>query len=71
MTKKTLYYSINGLDIEGNVLILDRGFFSDGTIKFLGGKKGKKISYVLPAKRNSRYYDTRIHFTEYFPTTVA
>jgi len=63
---KTLYYSINELDIEGKVLILDRGFFSDGTIKFLGGKKGKKISYVLPARRNSRYYDTRIHLTEYF-----
>ena len=63
---KTLYHSINELDIGGKVLILDRGFFSEGVIKFLGGKKGKKISYVLPAKRNSRYYDTRIHLNEYF-----
>ena len=63
---KTLYHSINELDIGGKILILDRGFFSEGTIKFLGGKKGKKISYVLPAKRNSRYYDTRIHLNEYF-----
>ena len=63
---KTLYYSINELDIEGKILILDRGFFSDGTIKFLGGKKGKKISYVLPVRRNSHYYDTRIHLNEYF-----
>ena len=63
---KTLYHSINELDIGGKILILDRGFFSEGTIKFLGGKKGKKISYVLPTKRNSRYYDTRIHLNEYF-----
>ncbi|HJH27757.1 MAG TPA: hypothetical protein C5S37_13570, partial [Methanophagales archaeon] len=27
---------------------------------------GKNISYVLPAKRNSRYYDIRIHLNEYF-----
>ncbi|MCK4398443.1 MAG: transposase [Methanophagales archaeon] len=63
---KTLYHSINELDIGGKILILDRGFFSEGTIKFLGGKKGNKISYVLPTKRNSRYYDTRIHHNEYF-----
>jgi Transposase len=60
---KTLYYSINELDIGGKILVLDRGFFSEGTIKFLGGKDN---SYVLPAKRNSRYYDTRIHLNEYF-----
>ncbi|MEA2032547.1 MAG: transposase [Euryarchaeota archaeon] len=60
---KTLYHTINELDIGGKVLILDRGFFSEGTIKFLGGKE---TSYVLPTKRNSHYYDTRIHFTEYF-----
>ncbi len=63
---KTLYHSINELDIEGKILILDRGFFSEGAIKFLGGKKGKKISYVLPVRRNSHYYDTRIHLNEYF-----
>ncbi|MBE0517572.1 MAG: transposase [Methanophagales archaeon] len=60
---KTLYHTINELDIGGKVLILDRGFFSEGTIKFLGGKE---TSYVLPTKRNSHYYDTRIHFTEFF-----
>jgi len=63
---KMLYHSINELNLAGKILILDRGFFSEGTIKFLGGKKGKKISYVLPTKRNSRYYDTRIHLNEYF-----
>ena len=60
---KTLYLSINELDIGGKILILDRGFFSEGAIKFLGGKD---TSYVLPTKRNSRYYDIRIHLNEYF-----
>ena len=60
---KTLYHSINELDIGGKILILDRGFFSEGAIKFLGGKE---TSYVLPGKRNSHYYDTRIHLNEYF-----
>jgi transposase len=60
---KTLYYSINELDTGGKILVLDRGFFSEGTIKFLGGEDN---SYVLPAKRNSCYYDTRIHLNEYF-----
>jgi len=60
---KTLYHSINELDIGGKVLVLDRGFFSEGTIKFLGGKEN---SYVLPAKRNSRFYDMRIHLNGYF-----
>jgi transposase len=60
---KTLYHSINELDSEGKILVLDRGFFSEGVRKFLDRKK---ISYVLPVKRNSRYYDTRIHLNEYF-----
>jgi len=60
---KTLYHTINELDVGGKILILDRGFFSEGAIEFLAGKK---TSYVLPAKRNSHYYDTRIHLNEYF-----
>jgi transposase len=60
---KTLYTSINELDIGGKILILDRGFFSEDAIKFL---EGKKVSYVLPTRRNSHYYDTRIHLNEYF-----
>jgi len=43
---KALYHSINELDLRGKILVLDRGFFSEGTIKFL---RGKKNSYVLPA----------------------
>jgi transposase len=60
---KTLYYSINELDIGGKILILDRGFFSEGAIEFLGDKN---ISYVLPTKRNSHFYGMRIHLNKHF-----
>jgi len=59
----TLYHTINELDSEGKIIILDRGFFSEHVIKFLGSKK---TSYVLPVRRDSHYYDTRIHLNEYF-----
>jgi len=51
------------MDIEGKVLILDRGFFSEEVIKDL---TEAKIDYVLPTRRNSHYYDVRIHLTEHF-----
>ncbi|HHF58608.1 MAG TPA: hypothetical protein ENL44_00190 [Thermoplasmatales archaeon] len=54
----TLYHSISELNLSGKILILDRGFFSKDVVKFLGGKH---ISYVLPTRRNSHLYDTRIH----------
>jgi len=43
---------------HGKVLVLDRGFFLEDVMKFLAGKK---INYVLSTRRNSHYYDTRIH----------
>lgn len=55
---KTLYYSINELKLSGKTLILDRGFFSMDVVKFL---KGKDIQFVLPTRRNSKFYDVRIH----------
>ena len=54
----TLYHSISELNLSRKILVLDRGFFSIGVVKFLGGKH---ISYVLPTRRNSHFYDTRIH----------
>ena len=59
----TLYKTIEELDISDKVLLLDRGFFSDDTIDFL---EEKHVKYVLPTRRNSHYYDTRIHFNEEF-----
>lgn len=60
---KTLYHSISELNIKEKILILDRGFFSESNLDFMSDKN---ISYVVPTKRNSRYYDIRIHLNEYF-----
>ncbi len=58
----TLYNSIKEVNVKEKILILDRGFFSDDTMKFLDGCE---MSYVLPTRRNSRYYETRIHLNEH------
>jgi len=58
----TLYNSIKQVEVKGKTLVLDRGFFSDDTMKFL---EGIDMSYVLPARRNSIYYETRIHLNEH------
>jgi transposase len=60
---KTLSNTIKEMDIEGKLLVLDRGFFSEDVIKDLSKAK---IDYVLPTRRNSHYYDVRIHLTEHF-----
>ena len=59
----TLHNSIKEIDAKGKTLILDRGFFSDDTMEFLDGMN---MSYVLPSRRNSRYYENRIHLNEHF-----
>jgi transposase len=52
---KSLYNSIIEAKKEGGTIILDRGFFSKDAIKFL---LEKKMSFILPARRNSRLYET-------------
>jgi len=59
----SLYNSVKDAKIEGKILILDRGFFSMKTIDFL---LDKSIAFLLPAKRNSKLYKTRIHLTKHF-----
>lgn len=59
----TLYKTIEELDIRDKILLLDRGFFSEDSLKSL---EKKHIKFVLPTKRNSHYYDTRIHLNEEF-----
>ena len=44
-------------------MILDRGFFSEEIFNFLDKLK---ISYLIPARRNSHYYEERIHLNEHF-----
>jgi len=60
---KTLSNSLLELDIRGKVLILDRGFFSEEIFNFLDKLE---ISYLIPARRNSHYYEERIHLSEHF-----
>jgi hypothetical protein len=59
----SLYNSLRESGIEGKILILDRGFFSKDVVAFL---LGQGISFLLPARRNSELYDTRIHLTGHF-----
>jgi len=59
----TLFNSIRELDIPNKLLLLDKGFFSEDVFLFL---EERKISCLIPARRNSHYYDTRIHLNDYF-----
>jgi hypothetical protein len=59
---RTLHNSISELDIHDKILILDRGFFSEDVMQFLASQM---ISYVIPTRRNSNYYKTRIHLNEH------
>lgn len=59
---KSLYNSIIEAKKEGGTIILDRGFFSEDAIRFL---LEKKMNFILPARRNSRLYETRIHLNDH------
>jgi transposase len=59
---KSLYNSIIEIKKEGGTIILDRGFFSEDAIKFL---LGKKMNFILPTRRNSSLYETRIHLNDH------
>jgi transposase len=60
---KSLYNTLREIDLSGKILVLDRGFFSEDVISELNKEK---IDYVLPTRRNSTYYDTRIHLSKHF-----
>jgi transposase len=59
---KSLYNSIIEAKKEGGTIILDRGFFSEDAIRFL---LEKRMNFILPARRNSRLYETRIHLNDH------
>ena len=59
---KSLYNSIIEAEKEGGTIVLDRGFFSEDAIRFL---LEKKMNFILPARRNSRLYETRIHLNDH------
>jgi len=60
---KSLYTTLEEIGLEGKILILDRGFFSEGLATHLGEKK---IGYLLPAKRNSKLYQEEIPLKAHF-----
>ena len=50
------------IDTSRTTLILDRGFVSEANEKVL---RETKIAFVLPQRRNSTRYETRIHLTDH------
>lgn len=59
----SLYNSIREIGLEGKILILDRGFFSEDLIKFM---IGKHLSFVIPARRNSTLYQYLVNLNKHF-----
>lgn len=60
---KTLLPSLDELQTTEAILILDRGFVSD---KVMEGILSRNCSAVIPQRRNSNYFQTRIHLTDLF-----
>ena len=59
----TLQRSIEEINVEGKTLILDTGFYSANTLKFL---IKSKWSFIIPTKRNSKFYETSVTMTTHF-----
>jgi transposase len=59
----TLVNTIIEIDLKGKILTLDRGLFSERKMQLL---EEKNINFVVPARRNSNYYDIRIHLNGHF-----
>ena len=51
---KSLALSVQEIGVENETLILDRGFYSEGSIKILNEHK---LSFIIPTKRNSTLYN--------------
>ncbi|MDI6877456.1 MAG: transposase [Methanomicrobiales archaeon] len=59
----TLVRSLDEIDTARMTLVLDRGFVSEKNEQIL---IEAKIPFVLPQRRNSTRYGTRIHLTDHF-----
>jgi transposase len=59
----SLYNSIREIGLEGKILIIDRGFFSEDLMKFM---IGKHLSFVVPVKRNSTLYEYLVKLNKHF-----
>jgi transposase len=60
---KSLALSVQEIGVENKTLILDRGFYSQSSIKTLNEHK---LSFVIPTKRNSTLYNEQINLSEHF-----
>jgi transposase len=60
---KTLLPSMNKLQITDAILIFDRGFVSDDVLEAIFKRN---CSAVVPQRRNSTYFQTRIHLNDQF-----
>ena len=59
----TLRLSLKEIDVKNKVLLLDRGFISEDNFDEL---RARSIRFIIPLKRDSIYYKTRIHLTGSF-----
>jgi len=59
----TLDFSLKELDLRNKILLLDRGFISDENFIEM---VERSIQFVIPLKRDSIHYATRIHLTGHF-----
>lgn len=60
---KTLLPSMDEIKLNDAIIIVDRGFVSD---EVLDGIFDRNCSAVVPQRRNSNWYNTRIHLTDRF-----
>jgi transposase len=60
---KSLAVSVHENGVENKTLILDRGFYSQGSIKTLNEHE---LSFVIPTKRNSTLYNEPINLSGHF-----
>jgi transposase len=59
----TLDLALKEIDLRDKILLLDRGFISD---KNFAAMAERSIQFVIPLKRDSIHYATRIHLTGHF-----
>ena len=59
----SLQRSIEEMNVEGKILILDTGFYSAKTLEFL---VESKWSFIIPTKRNSEFYKSPITMPTHF-----
>jgi hypothetical protein len=60
---KTLELSLKEVNMDGKILLLDRGFISENNYENL---LSRAIQFIMPLKRDSIHYRTRIHLNGNF-----